>query len=81
MEKYRGAVTVSVSAYFNRPLEHLKRGNRGLRKSAPRRHIQKPDGDNLMKFIGDCLTGLAYHDDAQIDDLRVKKCWCGRGAC
>jgi len=27
---------------------------------------KKPDGDNLTKLIWDALTGICYHDDAQI---------------
>ena len=42
---------------------------------APHFHIQKPDADNLAKFALDCLTGLAYHDDAQICDCTSKKRW------
>ena len=75
---YKGPVVVEVHAYFERPLSHLKRGGRGLRSTAPELHYQKPDCDNLAKFVGDCLTGLAYHDDCQICDLRVLKGWSAR---
>ena len=72
---FKGPVKVHISAYFERPLCHLKRRAAGLRSTAPQEHIQKPDGDNIAKFVGDCLTGLAYHDDCQICDLRVTKNW------
>jgi Holliday junction resolvase RusA-like endonuclease len=29
-------------------------------------HIIRPDGDNLEKFLNDCLTGLVWNDDSQI---------------
>lgn len=30
-------------------------------------HEVKPDRDNLIKFIGDCMTGIVYLDDAQVN--------------
>jgi crossover junction endodeoxyribonuclease RusA len=36
----------------------------------------KPDADNLVKMLGDCMTRLAFwNDDAQVADLRVRKGW------
>ena len=64
-----------LKAYFQRPLTHLKRRAEGLRNTAPELYFQKPDGDNLAKFAFDCLSGLAYHDDAQVHDMRVTKHW------
>jgi Holliday junction resolvase RusA-like endonuclease len=38
------------------------------------RHTVRPDVDNTAKLILDCLTKLGFwHDDAQIDDLRLTK--------
>lgn len=34
---------------------------------------KKPDWDNIGKVIADSLNGVAYHDDAQIVDGRIKK--------
>lgn len=34
---------------------------------------KKPDIDNIAKVIMDALNGLAYHDDAQICNLKVSK--------
>ena len=36
-------------------------------------HTKKPDIDNLVKFIFDCLNGLAWKDDTQVVSLDVKK--------
>ena len=75
---FKGAVNMSISAHFKRPLTHLKRHGKGVRASAPEDYTNKPDADNISKFIGDALTGICYHDDAQICDLSVKKRWtCG----
>jgi Holliday junction resolvase RusA-like endonuclease len=32
-----------------------------------------PDLDNIAKAICDALNGIAYHDDAQVVDLKVVK--------
>ena len=74
-KRYKGAVKLHISAHFRRPMGHLKRHNQGLKTKAPTRHTQKPDADNIAKFVGDCLTGLAFHDDAQVDCLMVDKLW------
>ena len=35
--------------------------------------VRKPDADNIAKIILDALNGTAYHDDAQIVQLSVRK--------
>ena len=35
--------------------------------------VRKPDADNIAKIILDALNGEAYHDDAQIVQLSVRK--------
>ena len=40
-----------------------------------RPHVQKPDADNLGKAICDGLNRIAFADDAQIADIRVRKVW------
>ena len=37
------------------------------------RPTKKPDLDNVAKIICDALNGVAYHDDAQVVDLKVVK--------
>ena len=74
-KQHKQGVQMEIRAYFERPMEHHKRHNKGLRATAPVDHIQKPDADNIAKFVGDCLSGLAFHDDAQIHNLTVKKLW------
>jgi Holliday junction resolvase RusA-like endonuclease len=36
-------------------------------------HVKKPDLDNMVKFIKDCLNGIAWHDDSQITCLFAEK--------
>lgn len=38
-------------------------------------HCQKPDGDNLMKAVKDALNRIAWGDDGQVCDARVRKAW------
>lgn len=37
--------------------------------------LTKPDADNVAKSICDALNGIAYHDDAQIYKVCVRKVW------
>ena len=36
-------------------------------------HVKKPDVDNLVKFVKDCLNGIAWHDDSQVVTLSAEK--------
>ncbi len=36
-------------------------------------HMVKPDIDNFCKHVLDCMTGIIYHDDAQIVRLSAMK--------
>lgn len=36
-------------------------------------HIQRPDLDNLVKFILDCLNNLVIEDDSLICEMKAKK--------
>lgn len=61
-----GAVKVQIMFLFSRP------------KSGPNRtayhHVGRPDIDNVLKATLDSLTACgAWHDDAQIADVRAMK--------
>lgn len=50
-------------------------------KSAPkwrRFPTVKPDLDNLVKLIKDALNGLAWDDDAQVCEMKIRKAYSGR---
>jgi len=36
-------------------------------------HVYKPDTDNLVKFVKDCLNGIAWHDDSQVWKVECRK--------
>jgi Holliday junction resolvase RusA-like endonuclease len=60
-----GAVAIEVDFIFERPKSHW--GKRGVRPSAPTHHVSKPDLDNLIKAVKDCLTVLrVWGDDSQV---------------
>ena len=76
-EQMEGPLKVSCCFYMPRPKGHYGTGrNAGkLKASAPRWHTNKPDIDNYIKFLLDCLNGLAWKDDAQIVFLDAIKCY------
>ena len=41
-------------------------------------HESKPDLDNLLKFVMDCLNGVLYRDDKQVMSLQVDKVYYPR---
>ena len=38
-------------------------------------HIQRPDLDNLAKAVLDALHGIAFPDDAVVDEIKLRKQW------
>ena len=67
-----GAVRCTLRFTFKRPKSHTTSQGR-LRRTAPCRHVYKPDTDNLAKFVLDALNGVYYKDDSQIYSLCVEK--------
>ena len=49
------------------------------KKRAEAVHTKKPDLDNLVKFVKDCLNGIAWHDDSQVVSLVAKKMYAYEG--
>lgn len=71
------ACSVSVFFVFKRPPSHYKK-NGELRSSAPLRHTQKPDLDNLLKSLLDALVkACVLQDDCLVDSFcpGPKKIW------
>ena len=71
----QGALSLSVSFRMPRPKAHYGTGKNSskLKLSAPRHHTKKPDLDNLVKFVKDCLNNLAWEDDCQVVRLEAEK--------
>lgn len=68
----RGPVKLRIVAIFETPPSWSKRKRAEMQG---RFHVQKPDGDNVMKSIKDGLNGIAWVDDCQAADCRVVKRW------
>lgn len=58
-----GPVSVTVDFFFQRPRSAAKRIGMTV----------KPDIDKLARAILDSLTGILFHDDAQVISLQVRK--------
>lgn len=58
-----------------RPKSHYGTGrNSGrIKRGAPSRPPVRPDLDKLARAVGDALTGVCYHDDAQVVNLCAAK--------
>lgn len=76
-EMCRLPVRVECLFEFARPKAHYGTGrNAGkVKDSAPKRHTQKPDVDKLARAILDGLTGVAIHDDSQVEEIDCIKYW------
>lgn len=59
-----GPLVLSVDVFIKRPKSWPKR----------RQHADtKPDLDNYIKLLSDCLEGLVYTNDSRIVELRARK--------
>ena len=78
LEKYNNeklfekALEVNIIAFFEIPKSISKKKKEQMLNNEiyP---TTKPDTDNIAKSILDSLNGIAYKDDKQVVDLRVRK--------
>ena len=63
-----GPIAMGFCFVFPRPKSHYGAGKNSdkLKPSAPVYHVTRPDMDNLIKFVKDCLNGEAWKDDSQV---------------
>lgn len=78
LEKYRNekpfekALEVNIIAFFEIPKSVSKKKKEQMLNNEIN-PTTKPDTDNIAKSILDSLNGIAYLDDKQVVDLRVRK--------
>ena len=76
---WRGAVALTLAFHFRRPMSHYRK-DQSLKPKAPRRHLAKPDVDNLAKAVMDACTAMrVWEDDDQVTRLVVIRRWADPG--
>lgn len=77
VEPLHGALMIQIDFHMPRPKKHYRTGKYShlLKDTAPDRHTQKPDVDNLVKFLLDCGNGIVWDDDSQICAMYACKHW------
>ena len=63
---------MEITAHFGIPKSYAK-GRRLAAEHNIIRPTKKPDADNIAKVVCDVLNGVAYIDDTQIIDIRIRK--------
>lgn len=64
----------SVGAVFVLPIpKSTTKRNRAAMEAGDVPHTKKPDIDNLLKFVMDCLNGVLWHDDAAVVSVAARK--------
>jgi Holliday junction resolvase RusA-like endonuclease len=65
-------LSVKICAYFSVPASAPVKKKQAMLEGMIR-PTKRPDIDNIAKIITDALNKIAYHDDAQIVDIKVEK--------
>ncbi|MDR2858434.1 MAG: RusA family crossover junction endodeoxyribonuclease [Novosphingobium sp.] len=67
-----GAISVTAFAHFPIPKSWPKK-RLAAHADKPEYHLGRPDGDNILKAIGDGLNGVIWRDDSQIASAQIVK--------
>lgn len=67
-EPISAPIGIKVQAVFPIPQSWSKK-----RKTAAHWHTSKPDGDNILKAVGDALNGIVWTDDSQVARTTIAK--------
>lgn len=76
-DPYSGPLGLYVTFYRERPKGHF--GVHGVKPSAPKFPVTKPDTTKLLRPFEDALTGIIWGDDAQIVTQHAEKRYCATG--
>jgi len=71
----RGPLRLALAFYLHRPRHHYGTGRNSsrVRESAPARPSVRPDLLKLTRAVEDALTGVLWHDDAQVCEELLSK--------
>lgn len=69
---FEGPLQVAVRAYWQWPKSMSEKRRRTY---GAQYFTARPDGDNIMKLLGDALNGIVWRDDAQIVLHSVSKAY------
>jgi len=65
---------IKISMFFYMPIpKSTYASKKKLMERGWIRHTKKPDLDNLVKFVKDCLNGIVYRDDSQVFSIQAEK--------
>ena len=72
---FKGDISLQVYFYLPYPKKYYRTGKyKGILKDkVPHYCKTRPDIDNYIKFVMDCLNGLVYKDDSQVVDIYSNK--------
>ena len=78
IKKLKGAISISLTFYMKRPKHHYRTGRHKnkLKAKSPVLHVNKPDIDNLIKFVLDCGNNILWEDDSTICQIEAVKRYC-----
>lgn len=70
----QGPLIIQLDFYI-KPCDSTSKSELNAKLNGFIEHTQKPDLDNLEKFILDCANGILYNDDSQIISIKSSKQW------
>ena len=71
-----GPIMADITFFMRMPKSYSDRKRDRLRDTP---HYQKPDLDNMIKYILDVCNGILYKDDALISEIHARKIWADLG--
>jgi len=75
---YKDFYHVEFTFYFRVP-ESDSKATKKAKLEGIMTHTQKPDLDNLEKFLLDSMSGVLFSDDKKVVKLKSEKRWAERG--
>ena len=81
-QRIDGAARIDLTFFRERPKKHFRTGRYShlLRDDAPIFDTTPPDGDKLLRAVGDALTTAGvWEDDARLARFVVTKLWANPG--